>query len=710
MKKLTQFKFINSLISGVKNNLNHIKTVKIHTREVKITPFKKTNLNTTIAKRFCDKNNKNSKNNKDKDNKDDKKEEKPNNDKENKDNKEDKDKKDDKDKDKDKEKKTDKPKKSTEEILKEFHQKYYKDVPFDKFEATVRSVPNFLFGAFLIVLYFLAKSKSKKEDDITNFEFFTLVEKEEITSINIIPDKITTNFSTVSFKTKSKPNEIMTTIISDTSGFLTYLANIQSRVGKKPEQMIQVTYTNNESRGDSETLLYIGVGFLLYAAYIAKRRGKGLNNFSSGKGGKDKDSSSGSSFDIFNRSNIDVKDYSQAENVVDIKFNQVAGMDSAKKEIMEFVDFLKNPSKYTNLGAKIPRGALLVGPPGTGKTLLAKATAGESGVPFFAMSGSDFVEMFVGVGASRVRQLFTKAKKNSPCIIFIDEIDAIGKSRSALGRNDEKDNTLNQLLVEMDGFGTDNNVVVFAATNFPQSLDSALTRPGRFDRKIEIMLPDIKEREEIFKIYLKKIVYDTEKTVEDYARRLSTLTPGFSGADIRNLVNEAAIISARENKESVSSLAFEKAAERVIAGMETKRPMDDSTKKTIAIHESGHAVVSWMLENASPLVKVTIIPRSKGALGYNQFMSDDRSLHSKEYILDHVCTLLGGRIAEKELIGPITTGASDDLQKVTGMVYNMITKLGMSDLGLLSYSDGGYTKPFSNDYEQVSYLMLNIKY
>jgi AFG3 family protein len=341
--------------------------------------------------------------------------------------------------------------------------------------------------------------------------------------------------------------------------------------------------------------------------------------------------------------------------------------------------------------------------------MLAKAVAGEAAVPFFAISGSDFVEMFVGVGAARVRDLFKKAKEKAPSIIFIDEIDAVGRKRGGkfTGGNDERDNTLNQLLVEMDGFGTESNVIVLAATNRVDILDSALLRPGRFDRQVEITLPDRKDREDIFKVYLKKVKLDHSKSIEEYALRLSTLTPGFSGADISNLVNEAAIISARLNKEHVDSDSFESAADRIIAGLETKRMLSEKERKIVAYHEAGHAVIGWFLEHSSPLVKLTIIPRSKGALGFTQFVPDDVSLRSTEHLVDLICGLLGGRLAEEKFFGSITTGASDDLQKVSNIANAMVTKYGMSNLGLTAYPGGeedSYgAKPYSAHTESVIY-------
>ncbi len=324
-------------------------------------------------------------------------------------------------------------------------------------------------------------------------------------------------------------------------------------------------------------------------------------------------------------------------------------MESAKEEVTEFVDFLKNPKKYHKLGARVPRGALLVGPPGTGKTLLAKATAGESGVPFFSISGSDFVEMFVGVGASRVRDLFKRAREKAPSIIFIDEIDAVGKRREGkfTGSNDERDSTLNQLLVEMDGFHTDASVVVLAATNRNDMLDTALLRPGRFDSFIQFGLPTLEERASILKVHLKKIKLDKGNSMDDYARKMSTLTPGLSGADLSNICNEAAILAARYGKNTVGMGELHGATDRVIAGLKKKLLLSDTERKTIAYHEAGHAVTSWFLENSNPLLKITIIPRSKGSLGFTQYLPDEISLYSQPQLMDMLVTLYGGRAAEQ---------------------------------------------------------------
>ena len=361
-----------------------------------------------------------------------------------------------------------------------------------------------------------------------------------------------------------------------------------------------------------------------------------------------------------------------------ITFKDVAGQAGAKQEIQEIVDFLKNPQKYTDLGGKIPKGALLVGPPGTGKTLLAKAVAGEAGVPFFSMSGSDFVEMFVGVGASRVRDLFQQAKQKSPCIIFIDEIDAVGRARSknpAMGGNDERENTLNALLTEMDGFGTNSGVIILAATNRADMLDSALLRAGRFDRQIHVDLPDLNERKEVFKVHLKPVKIDESVDIDFLARQ----TPGFSGADIANVCNEAALIAARHNSQTVTKQDFLDAVDRIIGGLEKKtKVMTQAEKRSIAIHEAGHATISWFTEFANPLVKVSIVPRGQ-ALGAAWYLPEERVMQTKEAMLDEMCSLLGGRAAEELFVGHISTGAMNDLERTTKQAYGMIAYAGMSD-------------------------------
>ncbi|MBC7509245.1 MAG: ATP-dependent zinc metalloprotease FtsH [Ferruginibacter sp.] len=386
---------------------------------------------------------------------------------------------------------------------------------------------------------------------------------------------------------------------------------------------------------------------------------------------------------------------------VNINFGDVAGLDEAKVEVMEIVDFLKNPKKYTALGGKIPKGALLIGPPGTGKTLLAKAVAGEAQVPFFSLSGSDFVEMFVGVGASRVRDLFKQAREKAPCIIFIDEIDAIGRARgkNMMMSNDERENTLNQLLVEMDGFGTDLGIIILAATNRPDVLDTALLRPGRFDRQITIDKPDMVGREAIFKVHLSPIKIST--TLDIY--KLAEQTPGFAGADIANVCNEAALIAARKNKEAVDMSDFQDAIDRVIGGLEKKNKIiSPEEKEIIAYHEAGHAICGWFLEHAYPLLKVTVVPRGSAALGYAQYTPKEQYLYNTDQLMDQICMTLGGRASEDIFFGKISTGASNDLQQITKIAYSMITVYGMNDkVGNISYYDPNqentFTKPFSEE-------------
>jgi len=392
------------------------------------------------------------------------------------------------------------------------------------------------------------------------------------------------------------------------------------------------------------------------------------------------------------------------KDVINVTFKDVAGQAEAKQEVREIVDFLKNPEKYTRLGGKIPKGALLVGPPGTGKTLLAKAVAGEANVPFFSMSGSDFVEMFVGVGASRVRDLFQRAKEKAPCIIFIDEIDAIGRARSKnsnMGGNDERESTLNQLLTEMDGFGTNSGVIIMAATNRVDILDKALLRAGRFDRQIHVELPDVNERKEIFNVHLRPVKIDETVDVDMLARQ----TPGFSGADIANVCNEAALIAARHDAKWVGRQDFLDAIDRIIGGLEKKnKVMTDGEKRTIALHEAGHATVSWLLEYANPLVKVTIVPRGQ-ALGAAWYMPEERQITTKEQMLDEVCALLGGRAAEELFTGHISSGAVNDLERVTKNVYGMIAYAGMGENlpNLCYYNNQEYqfSKPYSEHTAEI---------
>jgi AFG3 family protein len=390
-----------------------------------------------------------------------------------------------------------------------------------------------------------------------------------------------------------------------------------------------------------------------------------------------------------------------AENKVRITFADVAGLEEAKEEVKEIVDFLKTPQKFTKLGGKIPKGALLVGPPGTGKTLLAKAVAGEAGVPFFSLSGSDFVEMFVGVGAARVRDLFKQAKEKAPCIVFIDEIDAIGRSRGRgqmPGANDERENTLNSLLVEMDGFATDSGVIILAATNRPDVLDSALLRPGRFDRQISIDKPDIGGREHIFKVHLKPIKLSKDVDV----KKLAAQTPGFAGAEIANVCNEAALIAARRDKVEVDMQDFQDAIDRVIGGLEKKtKIISPEEKRIVAYHEAGHAVAGWFLEHADPLVKVSIVPRGVAALGYAQYLPKEQFLYQTEQLIDEMCMTFGGRAAEEIVFNKISTGALSDLERITKMAYSMVTVYGMNkEIGNISFydskqSDYSFNKPYS---------------
>ncbi|EOY07491.1 Peptidase M41 - like 5 [Theobroma cacao] len=481
--------------------------------------------------------------------------------------------------------------------------------------------------------------------------------------------------------------------IGSVESFEEKLEEAQEALGIDPHDHVPVTYVS-EVNWIQELMRLAPTALLLGALWFMGRRmqsGLGVGG-SGGRGGRG----------IFNmgKAHITKLDKNAKDKVF---FKDVAGCDEAKQEIMEFVHFLKNPKKYEELGAKIPKGALLVGPPGTGKTLLAKATAGESGVPFLSMSGSDFMEMFVGVGPSRVRSLFQEARQCAPSIIFIDEIDAIGRARGRggfSGGNDERESTLNQLLVEMDGFGTTSGVVVLAGTNRPDILDRALLRPGRFDRQITIDKPDIKGREQIFQIYLKRLKLDHEPSY--YSQRLAALTPGFAGADIANVCNEAALIAARNESAQISMEHFESAIDRVIGGLEKKnKVISKLERRTVAYHESGHAVVGWFLEHAEPLLKVTIVPRGTAALGFAQYVPNENLLMTKEQLFDMTCMTLGGRASEQVLLGKISTGAQNDLEKVTKMTYAQVAVYGFSDkVGLLSFPQRDdaleMTKPYSS--------------
>ncbi len=457
-----------------------------------------------------------------------------------------------------------------------------------------------------------------------------------------------------------------------------------------PEYEFKVTRENRKDwAGDLLGWLLFPVLLIVFWIVIMRRMSGGAGG---GAGG-------GNIFSI-GKSKAKVFEKGKGTNTT---FKDVAGLEGAKEEIEEIVDFLKNPKKYTELGAKIPKGALLVGPPGTGKTLLAKAVAGEAKVPFFSLSGSDFVEMFVGVGASRVRDLFKQAKEKSPSIIFIDEIDAIGRARGKnanMGSNDERENTLNQLLTEMDGFGTNSGVIILAATNRADVLDSALMRAGRFDRQIYVDMPDLNERREIFEVHLKPLKLEKELDVDFLSRQ----TPGFSGADIANICNEAALIAARKQKSFVEKQDFLDAVDRIVGGLEKKNKIiTPGEKKAVAFHEAGHATVSWLLEHASPLIKVTIVPRGR-SLGAAWYLPEERQITTTEQLLDEMCSALGGRAAEEIIFGKISTGALSDLEKVTKQAYAMVSIYGLSEkIGNISYYDpngSAFQKPYSEDRAQ----------
>jgi len=474
--------------------------------------------------------------------------------------------------------------------------------------------------------------------------------------------------------------------IGDISNFEPFILETQKNAGYKDNELIYPEYVTRKNYfADILGWLILPILLIVVWLFMMRRMAGG------GAGGAGGIFSVGKS-----RAQIFDKDTN-----VKINFNDVAGLEEAKTEVMEIVDFLKNPKKYTQLGGKIPKGALLIGPPGTGKTLLAKAVAGEANVPFFSISGSDFVEMFVGVGASRVRDLFKQAKEKAPCIVFIDEIDAVGRARGRnvnFGSNDERENTLNQLLTEMDGFGTNMGVIIIAATNRADILDRALLRAGRFDRQIHVELPDLTEREAIFKVHLRPIKLAKNFDVGFLAKQ----TPGFSGADIANVCNEAALIAARKNKTVVEKQDFLDAIDRIVGGLERKNKIISfEEKKTIAYHEAGHATVSWLLEHASPLVKVTIIPRGR-ALGAAWYLPEERQITTREQLLDEMAYALGGRASEELIFGKVSTGALSDLEKITKQAYAMVSFFGMSDkIGNISFydstgqSDFGFTKPYS---------------
>lgn len=517
-------------------------------------------------------------------------------------------------------------------------------------------------------------------------------------------ESIVVDEKTAIAKVSSLPDKVVVFEIGSMESLEHNLENIQNELGIDFHNRVYAQYSNGNTIGKT---LYRFADIILMAglAYFFFRRmrtggmpGAGMGPKGPGRPGRGGGLMGG--MNPFSAGESYAKVIKQSD--INVTFKDVAGCEEAKIEIMEFVNFLKSPAKYEELGAKIPKGAILSGPPGTGKTLLAKATAGEASVPFISVNGSEFLEMFVGVGASRVRDMFETARKNAPCILFIDEIDAIGRKRSSGGGmsgNSEADQTLNQLLVEMDGFNTAGaNVVVLSGTNRSDVLDAALLRPGRFDRQIYVGLPDIKGRSSIYKIHLAPLKTDLDKAV--LARKMAARTPGFSGADIMNVCNEAALIAARNGAKQVEDKHFGAAIDRVIAGLEKKSSvLQPREKKTVAYHEAGHAVVGWFLEHADPLVKVSIVPRGKG-LGYAMYQPQEMFLYTTEQIIDRMCMTLGGRCAERVFFDQITTGAQDDLQKVTQMAYSQVTQYGMSPaVGQLSFQNEGnqLNKPFSED-------------
>jgi cell division protease FtsH len=525
--------------------------------------------------------------------------------------------------------------------------------------------------------------------DVERLDF---VDNKQTVRVYIKPDSIEKDFYVQKFKTKMTKAKVKGVPLFEFS--VTDWNSFNSRLQKFYEQnnmteIPQNTIKEGEWFGPIANTVFSLVLIVVVWVVLMRKMGGGAGGSGGGPGG------------IFNVGKSKATLFEKGGTKVNITFADVAGLEEAKEEVMEIVDFLKQPKKYTALGGKIPKGALLIGPPGTGKTLLAKAMAGEAQVPFFSLSGSDFVEMFVGVGASRVRDLFKQAREKAPCIIFIDEIDAIGRARgkNAMMSNDERENTLNQLLVEMDGFGGDTGIIILAATNRPDVLDSALLRPGRFDRQISIDRPDVKGREEIFKVHLGPIKVSENLDVH----KLAEQTPGFAGADIANVCNEAALIAARKGKTGVEMKDFQDAIDRVIGGLEKKNKIiSKEEKEVIAYHEAGHAICGWFLEHAYPLLKVTIVPRGTAALGYAQYTPKEQYLYTIEQLTDQMCMTLGGRAAEQIFFGKISTGASNDLQQITKMAYSMVTTYGMNDkIGNVSFYDPSqentFQKPFSEE-------------
>ncbi len=523
-------------------------------------------------------------------------------------------------------------------------------------------------------------------------ERIDLVQNKEIVRVYMKPDSIHKDYYVQKFKkkldkAKVKGVPLFEFSVTDWNSFNERLQKFYEQKGI--QEVPQNTIKEGEWFGPIANTIFTMLIIVVIWVLMMRKMGGGAGGSGGGPGG------------IFNVGKSKATLFEKGGTKVNITFADVAGLEEAKEEVMEIVDFLKQPKKYTALGGKIPKGALLIGPPGTGKTLLAKAMAGEAQVPFFSLSGSDFVEMFVGVGASRVRDLFKQAREKAPCIIFIDEIDAIGRARgkNAMMSNDERENTLNQLLVEMDGFGGDTGIIILAATNRPDVLDAALLRPGRFDRQISIDRPDVKGREEIFKVHLGPIKVSESLDVH----KLAEQTPGFAGADIANVCNEAALIAARKGKSGVEMRDFQDAIDRVIGGLEKKNKIiSKEEKEVIAYHEAGHAICGWFLEHAYPLLKVTIVPRGTAALGYAQYTPKEQYLYTIEQLTDQMCMTLGGRAAEQIFFGKISTGASNDLQQITKMAYSMVTTYGMNEkIGNVSFYDPSqentFQKPFSEE-------------
>ncbi|MDY3520173.1 ATP-dependent zinc metalloprotease FtsH [Riemerella anatipestifer] len=562
-----------------------------------------------------------------------------------------------------------------------------------------------IFGA-LAVLFLPKLFSSSNTKTINEEEFFNMMKAGKVENLVLMRDSSKEGlvFLTKTAKTASKGNSQADNPLMALQpapdfkfayGDLQYFQQRYDAVKKEnPQIKTSMDFDDSESPIQGlllQALVWIGIMFLFYFVIFRKMAGGG------GAGGQ-----------IFNIGKSRAKLFDEKDKV-QVTFKDVAGLEGAKEEVQEVVDFLKNAEKYTKLGGKIPKGVLLVGPPGTGKTLLAKAVAGEAKVPFFSLSGSDFVEMFVGVGASRVRDLFAQAKAKSPAIIFIDEIDAIGRARgrgSLTGGNDERENTLNQLLTEMDGFGTDTNVIVMAATNRADILDKALMRAGRFDRSIYVDLPELHERKQIFNVHLAKIKLDNTVEVEFLAKQ----TPGFSGADIANVCNEAALVAARKGHEAVGKQDFLDAVDRIIGGLEKKnKAIKPSEKRRVAFHEAGHASISWLVEHAAPLLKVTIVPRGR-SLGAAWYLPEERQLTTTEQMLDEMCATLGGRAAEQVVFGTISTGALSDLERVTKQAQAMVTIYGLNDkVGNISYYDssGQQEYSFSKPYSEQTAKMID---